>query len=147
MVDGMGYLFATNLLAKQSEDVIRSFDALPWDHGDTPKGMHKCAKLCKKEGGGGVCVAWTFCWNERRCSLLSRLPDALSPARPAQPTYNSRCSSGYSTAVASYEALQQSCKATLFTNTLFSDTTAWRAKNASEWWCCSRLIGTPRGWN
>lgn len=67
----------------------------------------QCARLCRKEGGGGVCAAWTFCWDQRRCNLLSRLPSSLQPAKPTNPnplansnrtlnTYNAKCASGFS---------------------------------------------------
>jgi hypothetical protein len=38
--------------------------------------------MCRREGGGGICSAWSFCWDARRCSLLSRLPENLSAAAP-----------------------------------------------------------------
>jgi hypothetical protein len=190
MVDGITYLYSTNLLKKQSGDVIRALDTSEWDNGLVPKGMHKCARLCKKEGGGGICKAFTFCFYDKQCSLLSRLPDSLAAARPATDpavvsTYNSKCISGFSQgesrlqlsiqappvdiaphaagrlfaslashqtpnhkphlprppAAASYEQLQQSCKATIHTNTLFSDTNTLfsSTKNASEWLCIVSL--------
>jgi hypothetical protein len=60
--------------------------------------------MCRREGGGGVCAAWTFCWDKRVCSLLSRLPDSLEPASPpglvgaalGLNNYNAKCGSGYS---------------------------------------------------
>jgi hypothetical protein len=63
----------------------------------------QCARSCRRDGGGGVCAAWTFCWGERRCHLLSRLPASLEAAQPGAlsslmggNTYNAQCSSGYS---------------------------------------------------
>lgn len=97
------YLYSTNLAKKQTNDVIRTIDSMSWNNGLVPKGMHKCARLCKREGGGGVCAAWTFCWNQRRCQLLSRLPGSLAAAQPgavssmmgANP-YDAQCASGVS---------------------------------------------------
>lgn len=72
------YLYSTNVLVKQQSDVIRSFNTSAWAAlGTDARGMHRCAKLCKKEGGGAVCKSWAFCWGaQKTCALLSRLPDS-----------------------------------------------------------------------
>ncbi|GBF87677.1 hypothetical protein Rsub_00388 [Raphidocelis subcapitata] len=130
-VDGFTYLVATDLLKTQKDDVIRSFDTAIWDNGLSPKGMHKCARYCRKEGGGGVCQSWVFDWAKHSCSLLSRLPEFLGAAAPGNLTYNAKAVSGYSEATATLLALTAGCKATIHTNTLIGDTLGFQ-KNSSR---------------
>ncbi|GBF87976.1 hypothetical protein Rsub_00688 [Raphidocelis subcapitata] len=135
-VPGFTYLFATDLQKVQPGDVIQSIDTLFWDGGESSDGMHKCARVCRKEGGGGVCAAFTFCADARRCHLLSRLPSSLEAARPpalARPggmiqsalgynAYNPKCTSGFSQAAASRAELASECKASVHPNTALGDT-------------------------
>ncbi|KAI8473380.1 MAG: hypothetical protein J3K34DRAFT_411201 [Monoraphidium minutum] len=133
IVSEFTYLFSTDLYKRQSSDVVRTFDTVLWDNGLNPKGMHKCARMCNREGGGGVCLAWTMCWDQRRCHLFSRLPEQLTAARPHTAVnllmqrgagdYNARCSSGFSKAAATSVALASDCSATIHSNTLLSDVT------------------------
>ncbi|KAI8466196.1 MAG: hypothetical protein J3K34DRAFT_434586 [Monoraphidium minutum] len=133
-MEGFTYLYSTNLYKRQSADVIRAIDSMPWDNGLKAKGMHKCARLCKREGGGGVCTAWTFCWAERRCYLLSRLPGSLDAAQPGAISgllggnaYDAQCGSGFSKASANSAKLAVACDATLQANTVFGDTLSFTA--------------------
>ncbi|KIY91935.1 hypothetical protein MNEG_16029, partial [Monoraphidium neglectum] len=130
-VEEFTYLLSTDLSHRQHADTIRSIDTVLWGSGLTSAGMHKCAKKCKKEGSGGVCMAWTMCWDSRRCNLFSRLPSPLTPAKPSSAvnllaqrgagTYNAKCASGYSKAAATTEALAAECPAAIQRNTLFGD--------------------------
>lgn len=150
MVSGFSYLYATNLLARQSGDVFSTIPADALAGGASPKGMHSCAKACRKEGPG-VCASWTFCWGDgdgAKCSLLSRLPASTSPAKPpttlleraaagvlAVPAaYNPKCASGFSVAARTMSELQSSCKATVHASTTLGDTNTWfsSARNPSH---------------
>jgi hypothetical protein len=128
-VEGFKYLYSTNLAKRQPGDVIRTFDSTAWDNGINPKGMHKCARLCHKEGGGGVCAAYSFCWSDRRCYLLSRLPASLEAAQPGALSalaggspYDPKCGSGFAQSALNSAKLSTECGAALQDNTLFADT-------------------------